>query len=71
MNILASLPLQERPALLVIVKERTRHIRFIWGIKKLPFSYANKTALGGHIVNFSRDIVAGNTPLTISINYEW
>ena len=71
MNILASLPRQERPDLLVIVEEPTRHIRVLWGIKKPPFSYANRTALDGHIVAFSRDIVAGNTPHTIAIGNEW
>ena len=71
MNILASLPRQERPSLLVIVKEPTRNIRFLRGIEKPPFSYANRTALDGHIVAFSRDIVAGNTPPTIAINNEW
>ena len=67
MKILASLPHQDRPALLVIVEEPTRHIRFLWGIEKPPFLYANKTALDGHIVAFSCDIVAGNTPPTITI----
>ena len=69
MNILASLPRQEGPALLVIVEEPTCHIRVFWGIEKLPFSYANRTALYGHIVAFSRDILAGNTPPTIAIEY--
>ena len=71
MKILASLPHQDRPALLVIVEEPTRHIRFLWGIEKPPFLYANKTALDGHIVAFSCDIVAGNTPPTIAIDDEW
>ena len=71
MNILAYLLRQERPALLVIVKEPTRHIRVLWGIKKLPFSYSNRTALVGHIIAFSRDIVAGNTLTTIAIDYKW
>ena len=48
-----------------------RHIIVLWGIKKLPFSYANRTALNGHIVAFSRDIVAGDTPPTISISPNW
>ena len=59
------------PALLVIVEELTRHIRVLWGIEKLTFSYANRTALDGHIIAFSRDIVAGNTPPTIAIDDEW
>ena len=71
MNILASLPQHERPALVIIVEEPTRHIRVLWGIEKLPFSYANRTALDGRIVAFSRDIVAGNTPPIISIDEEW
>ena len=71
MNILESLPLQERLALLVIVEETTRHIRVLWGIDKLPFSYANRTALDGHIVAFSCDIVAGDTPPTIAIDDDW
>ena len=71
MNILASLPQQERPALLVIVEEPTRHLRVIWGIKKLPFSYANRTALDGHFIAFSRNIVAGDTPPTIAIDNDW
>ena len=71
MNILASLPQQERPALLIIVKEPTRHIRVLWGIEKLPFSYANRTALDGRIFAFSRDIVSGNTPPTIATDKEW
>ena len=71
MNILASLPRQERPALLVIVEEPTHHISFLWGIEKLPFSYANRTALDGHIVAFSRNTVAGDTPPTIAIDDDW
>ena len=71
MNILTSLPLQERPALLIIVKGPTRHLQVLWGIEKLPVSYTNKTAIGGHIVAFSHDIVAGDTPPTISINTNW
>ena len=67
-DILASLPHHKRPALLVIVEELTRHIRVLWGIEKLPYSYANKTSLDGRIVAFSRDVVAGNTPPTISVN---
>ena len=70
-DILASLPQHERPALLVIVKEPTRHIRVLWGIENPSYSYANKTALDGHIVAFSRDLVAGNTPPNISVNEEW
>ena len=71
MNILASLPQHERPDLLIIVEEPTRHIRFLWGIEKLPFSYANRTTLGGRIVAFYRDIVTGNTPPTIAIDEKW
>ena len=67
-DILTSLPQHKRPALLVIVEEPTRHIRVLWGIEKLPYSYANKTALDGRTVSFSRDVVAGNTPPTISVN---
>ena len=70
-DILASLPQQERPALLIIVEEPTCHKRVLWGIEKLPYSYANKTALDGRIVAFLRDIVAGNTPPTIAVNEEW
>ena len=70
MSTLASLPRQERPALLIIVTQPKCHIRVLWGIEKLPFSYANRTALGGHIVTFSRDIVAGDTPPTIAISDE-
>ena len=71
MNILPYLPQHDRPALLVIFEEPTRHIRFLWGIEKLPLSYSNSTALDGRIVTFSRDIVAGNTPPTIYIDKEW
>ena len=71
MNTHASLPQQERPALLIIVEDPTRHIIVLWDIKKLPFSYTNRTALDGHIVAFSRDIVAGDTPPTIAIDDDW
>ena len=71
MDILAFLLQHERPDLLVIVEEPTRHIRVLWGIKKLSYSYANRTALDVRIVAFSRDVVAGNTPPTIFINKEW
>ena len=67
-DILASLSQHKRPALLVIVEEPTRHIRLLWGIEKIPYSYANKTALDGRIVVLSGDLVAGNTPPTISVN---
>ena len=43
----------------------------MWGIEKVLFSYANRTALDGHIVAFSREIVAGDTPPTIAISNEW
>ena len=68
MKILASLPQPERPALLIIVEEPTRHIRVLWGIEKLPYSYANKIALDGRVVAFSRDIISGNTPPTIAVD---
>ena len=71
MSNLTSLPRQERPSLLIIFKEPTRHIRFLWGIEKLSFSYANRTALDGQIVDFSRDIVAGDTPPTIAFSDGW
>ena len=64
------MPQHKIRALLFIVEEPTRLIRLLWGIEKLPYSYANKTALDGHIVPFSRDIVVGNTPPTISVNEE-
>ena len=71
MNILASLPRQESPTLLVIVKDPTLHIRFLWGIEKLPFSFTNRTALSVHIVALSHDIVTGDTPPTITIYDDW
>ena len=71
MNILAPLSRQERQALLVISEEPTLHIRVLWGIEKLPFSYVNRTSLDDHIVAFSCHIVAGNTPRTITIDNEW
>ena len=71
MNILESLPQQERPALLIIVEEPTRHIILLRGIEKFPLSYANRTALDGHIVAFSREIVAGDTPPTVAIDDDW
>ena len=71
MSILASLPQQERPALLVIIEQPTRYIIVIWGIEKLLFSYVNRTTLDGHIVAFSRNIVTGDTPPTITIGNDW
>ena len=70
-NILESLPLQERPAILIIVEGPTRHLRVSWGIGKPTFYYANKTTIDNHIVAFSRDIVAGDTPPSIAINPNW
>ena len=71
MSTLTSFPRQERPALLIIVTQPTRHIRFFFGIEKLPFPYANRTTLDGHILAFSRDIFAGDKPPTIEISDEW
>ena len=68
MSNLALFPRQEIPSLLTIVEEPTRHIRVLWGIEKLPFSYANRTALDAHIIAFSRDIVLGDTPPAIAIS---
>ena len=48
-----------------------RHIRVLWGVEKLPYSYSNKTALDSRFVAYSRDIVAGNTPPTIAIDKKW
>ena len=70
MNILASLPKQERPSLLIIAEEPARHIIVLWGIEKTPFSYANRTALNGRIVALSCDIIAWNMPPTIDIDEE-
>ena len=47
-----------------------QHIRVLWGVEKLPYSYANKTDLDGHVVAFSRDIVAGNTPTETVADHE-
>ena len=66
-----SLTLQEQPALLSIVYVPPRHLQVLWGLKKLPFSYANKAALDRHIVAFSRNVVAGATPPTVTINPNW
>ena len=71
MSILSSLPQQDNPALLIIVEELTRHIRFLWGIEKLPFSYAIRTALNIHIVAFFHNIVAGDTPPITAISDDW
>ena len=71
MDILPSLPQPGIRAILIVVEQTTRHIIVLWGIEKLPYSYANKTALDGRVVVFSRDVVAGNTPPTIAINEEW
>ena len=71
MKTLAPLPRQERPALLIISKGLTRHIQVLWVIKKLLFSCTAKTALNGHIVAFSYDIVAGDTTTTITIIDDW
>ena len=70
-KILASLPEHERPSLLIIVEEPKHHIRVLWGIEKLPFSYANRTALDGRIVAFFCDTLEGNTPPIIAIDKEW
>ena len=43
----------------------------LWGVEKLPYSYANKTDLDGRVVALSRDVVAGNTPPTIAVDEEW
>ena len=71
MATLTSLPLQERPALRIIVNGSPRHPLVLWVIKKLPFYYSNKTALGRHIVTFSHDIVSEATYPTITINLDW
>ena len=68
MATLTSLPLQEQPDLLSIMYVPPLHLQVLCLINKLPFSYANKTVLDGHIVAFSYDDVAGPTPLTITIN---
>ena len=71
MDILASLPQPKRPALLIIVEELTCHIRVLWGIEKLPYSYANKTTPDGRVLAFSGDIISVNTPPTIAVDKEW
>ena len=68
MATLISIPLQERPDLLIIMDVPPLHLQFLWVINKLFFSYANKTVLDEHIVAFLYDAVAGPTPLTITIN---
>ena len=70
MTTLKYLPIQERTAPLMIAEGPTCHLRFLWEIKK-SFSYVNKTALDGHILALSRNIVAGDTPPTIPINPHW
>ena len=71
MDVLASLPQPEKPALLIIVEKPMRHIRVLWGVENPPYSYSNKTDLDGRVVALSRDVVAGNTPPTISVDEEW
>ena len=71
MDILASLPQPEIPVFLIIVEEPTRHIRVLWEVENPYYSYANKTALDGRVVAYSRNIVAGNTPPTIAVDKEW
>ena len=71
MTTLTYQPTKERTYLLIILNVPPHHLQVLWIIEKYPLSYAKKTVLDGQIVAFSRDVVSGATPPTVTINPNW
>ena len=65
------LALKERPPLLTVAAGPPSHVLLLWGVERLLVLFTNPEVIYGKIVAFSRDMVEGTFPPTITINPTW
>ena len=70
LNIFATLPLGERPPLVVYLDNPEPHIRVLWSAQFGTPSFAQPKPEDGKVLAFARDIRLGLLPATVVVNPE-
>ena len=68
---LATLPLEERPLLVVCVDTLNLHIRVLWGAKYVIPSFIQITPKYSKFLVFPWDVSQGQVPNTLEVNPNW
>ena len=68
---LATLPLGERPQLVVCLEDPEPHIRVLWVAQFVTLSFAQPTPEDGKVLAFARDIRLGLLPAKVVVKSEW
>ena len=68
---LTTLPLWERPLLVVYLEAPDLHIRVLWGTHFMTLSFSHPTPEDGKILAFARDNRLGLIPETVVVQPEW
>ena len=71
LELLATLPLEERPPWMVPLKELEPHIQVLWGLQYVTPSYASANTEDGRLIAFVRDTRGGHLPMNTKISLEW
>ena len=68
---LATLPLSERPLLLVCLEKTDPHTRILWGAQYVTPFFARATPEDGTVLVFARDVRLGHLMTTVKVKTEW
>ena len=68
---LTTLPLGEKPPLVVRLKAPETHIHMLWGTKFVTPYFAQPTPEDGKVLAFARDICLGLLPEWVVVQPEW
>ena len=68
---IATLPLGERPPLVMCFKDTEPHICVLWGAQFVTLSFSQPTPEDRKVLAFSRDIRLGLLPATVVVQPEW
>ena len=71
LEILATLPLGERPLLVLCLEAPEPHIRVLWGTQFVTPSFVHPTLYDRKVLAFARDIHLGLLPATVVLKLEW
>ena len=68
---IATLPLGERPPLVVCLNAPKPHILVLWGSQVVTLSFTHPTPEDGKVPAFVRDIIFCLMPATVLVHPEW
>ena len=68
---LATLPLSEKPPIVVCLEAPDTNICMLWGAQFVTLSFAQPTPEDRNVLSFARDIPLGLLPATVVLHPEW